>query len=266
MEKQMRAEREKRAAILTAEGVRQSKILTAEGEKQSAILTAEGAKQGAILRAEGQAQAIATVFQAVHDNDPDPKLLAYQYLQTLPQLAQGTGNTFWVIPSEVTTALRSVASAFGGGTEAGAATEPGAGPRDRTRREPPAVPAADGAPAIGPAPPAGTAPVSAAATALAAAPAAGVTPEAVAAGSHEASPASRGPDSASPDSASAFSPGPVPGLAESVSAMLAAAIPGVSFVDPLGSIDHPGPEGQTVAPAATQEADPSSANGSEALG
>jgi regulator of protease activity HflC (stomatin/prohibitin superfamily) len=76
MEKQLRAEREKRAAVLTAEGLRQSKILTAEGEKQSAILTAEGAKQSAILRAEGQAQAIAAVFQAVHDNDPDPKLLA----------------------------------------------------------------------------------------------------------------------------------------------------------------------------------------------
>src|SRR5690349_15155816 len=118
MEKQMRAEREKRAAILTAEGVKQSKILTAEGDKQSAILTAEGGKQSAILRAEGQAQAIAAVFQAVHDNDPDPKLLAYQYLQTLPQLAQGAGNTFWVIPSEVTTALRSVASAFGGDTTA----------------------------------------------------------------------------------------------------------------------------------------------------
>jgi regulator of protease activity HflC (stomatin/prohibitin superfamily) len=112
MEKQMRAEREKRAAILTAEGVRQSKILTAEGEKQGAILTAEGAKQSAILRAEGQAQAIAQVFQAVHDNDPDPKLLAYQYLQTLPQLAQGSGNTFWVIPSEVTSALKMVTSAF----------------------------------------------------------------------------------------------------------------------------------------------------------
>src|ERR1700745_1641531 len=118
MEKQMRAEREKRAAILTAEGVRQSKILTAEGEKQSQILTAEGDKQGAILRAEGQAQAIGAVFQAVHDNDPDPNLLAYQYLQTLPQLAQGQGNTFWVIPSEVTSALRSVASAFGGGDAA----------------------------------------------------------------------------------------------------------------------------------------------------
>jgi regulator of protease activity HflC (stomatin/prohibitin superfamily) len=114
MEKQMRAEREKRAAILTAEGLKQSKILTAEGEKQSAILTAEGAKTAAILRAEGQAQAIEQVFQAVHDNDPDPKLLAYQYLQTLPQLAQGQGNTFWVIPSEVTSALKMVTSAFTG--------------------------------------------------------------------------------------------------------------------------------------------------------
>src|SRR5579859_3208199 len=112
MEKQMRAEREKRAAILTAEGVKQSKILTAEGEKQGAILTAEGERQAAILRADGQAQAIAQVFQAVHDNDPDPKLLAYQYLQTLPQLAQGAGNTFWVIPSEVTSALKMVTNAF----------------------------------------------------------------------------------------------------------------------------------------------------------
>jgi hypothetical protein len=158
MEKQMRAEREKRAAILTAEGVRQSKILTAEGEKQSAILTAEGAKQSAILRAEGQAEAIAAVFQAVHDNDPDPKLLAYQYLQTLPQLAQGPGNTFWVIPSEVTTALRSVASAFGAGDAAAASpAQPGTTePKTATRREPPAVPAsraaAGDAPALDPAP------------------------------------------------------------------------------------------------------------------
>jgi regulator of protease activity HflC (stomatin/prohibitin superfamily) len=113
MEKQMRADRDKRAAILTAEGVRQSQILTAEGEKQSAILRAEGARQSAILQAEGQAQAIGTVFKAVHDNDPDPKLLAYQYLQMLPQLAQSSGNTFWVIPSEVTTALRSITKAFG---------------------------------------------------------------------------------------------------------------------------------------------------------
>jgi len=114
MEKQMRAEREKRAAILTAEGVRQSKILTAEGEKQSQILTAEGDKQSQILRAEGQAQAIGTVFQAVHLNDADAKVLAYQYLQTLPQLAQAEGNTFWVIPSEVTSALRTLSGAFGG--------------------------------------------------------------------------------------------------------------------------------------------------------
>src|SRR6201987_2104538 len=129
MEKQMRAEREKRAAILTAEGVKASKILTAEGEKQSAILTAEGGKQAKILTAEGEAQAISAVFQSVHDNDPDPKLLAYQYLQTLPQLAQGAGNTFWVIPSEVTSALRSVASAFGGGDAAPAATSGPAQPR-----------------------------------------------------------------------------------------------------------------------------------------
>jgi hypothetical protein len=125
MEKQMRAEREKRAAVLTAEGQRQSQILTAEGDRQSKILRAEGDKQAAILRAEGEAQAISQVFQSIHRNDPDPKLLAYQYLQTLPQLANGAGNTFWVIPSEVTTALKAVTSAFGG-----QATEPGASPAD----------------------------------------------------------------------------------------------------------------------------------------
>jgi regulator of protease activity HflC (stomatin/prohibitin superfamily) len=114
MEKQMRAEREKRAAILTAEGQRQSQILTAEGDKTSKILRAEGDKQSAILRAEGEAEAISQVFSSIHRNDPDPKLLAYQYLQTLPQLANGAGNTFWVIPSEVTTALKAVTSAFGG--------------------------------------------------------------------------------------------------------------------------------------------------------
>jgi regulator of protease activity HflC (stomatin/prohibitin superfamily) len=127
MEKQMRAEREKRAAILTAEGLRQSKILTAEGEKQSQILRAEGDKQGQILRAEGQSQAIGTVFQAVHRNDADSKVLAYQYLQTLPQLAQAQGNTFWVIPSEVTTALKTLSSAFGGDS-ADSPAEPQAGP------------------------------------------------------------------------------------------------------------------------------------------
>ncbi|WP_169986460.1 SPFH domain-containing protein [Microbispora sp. H10836] len=112
MEKQMRAERDKRAAILTAEGQRQSQILTAEGEKQSAILRAEGERTSQILKAQGQSQAIDEVFQAVHRNDPDPKLLAYQYLQVLPQLAQGQGNTMWVIPSEVTSALNTLSKAF----------------------------------------------------------------------------------------------------------------------------------------------------------
>ena len=227
MEKQMRAEREKRAAILTAEGVRQARILTAEGEKQSAILTAEGAKQSAILRAEGQAEAIAAVFQAVHDNDPDPKLLAYQYLQTLPQLAQGQGNTFWVIPSEVTSALRSVASAFGGGDAAPAASAAPAQPRTieakttepktAARREPPAVPsgrsAADDTAALDPAP------------------------------AHVAAAAAGGAS------------------ADALSAMLAAAMPGTNFVDPLGGIEPPAAEADTA--AAPQDGDPSSANGSE---
>jgi regulator of protease activity HflC (stomatin/prohibitin superfamily) len=152
MEKQMRAEREKRAAVLTAEGVRQSKILTAEGEKQSSILRAEGERQGQILRAEGQAQAIGTVFQAVHDGDADPKVLAYQYLQTLPQLAQAQGNTFWVIPSEVTTALKTLSGAFSG-PEAG--RDGGTGPAVASAA-PPAV-AAGAAPAAVPAGPASAA-------------------------------------------------------------------------------------------------------------
>src|SRR5579871_5789021 len=105
MEKQMRADREKRAAILTAEGLKQAQILTAEGEKQAAILKAEGQRQAAILQAEGQAKAIGTVFRAIHDGDADPKLLAYQYLQALPQIAQGNGNTIWMLPSELTDAL-----------------------------------------------------------------------------------------------------------------------------------------------------------------
>ena len=230
MEKQMRAEREKRAAILTAEGVRQSKILTAEGEKQSAILTAEGVKQAKILTAEGEAQAIGAVFQAVHDNDPDPKLLAYQYLQTLPQIAQGSGSTFWVIPSEVTSALRSVASAFGGGDAVPAAgTE--STTKSRTRREPPAVPAGD-APALDPAPTSGGT---------------------LAPNRNLAS------DAAPPAQADA-----APATADALSAMLAAAVPGTSFVDPLGSIDPAGPAAEV--PAATQDSDPTSANGSEATG
>ncbi len=124
MEQQMRAERNKRAAILTAEGDRQSAILTAEGEKQSSILTAEGDRQAAILRAQadrqaailraqGEAQAIEAVFQAIHDGNPDQKLLSYQYLQMLPKIAEGEGSTVWVIPAELTEALGTIGGAIG---------------------------------------------------------------------------------------------------------------------------------------------------------
>jgi regulator of protease activity HflC (stomatin/prohibitin superfamily) len=119
MEKQMRAERDKRATILNAEGVKQSQILTAEGERQSAILRAEGQRQAAILQAEGQAKAIDTVFRAIHDGDADPKLLAYQYLQVLPQIAQGESNKVWIIPSEVTQALGRLTEALPGGNDRG---------------------------------------------------------------------------------------------------------------------------------------------------
>ena len=112
MEKQMRADREKRATILEAEGVKQAQILTAEGEKQSSILRAEGQRQAAILQAEGQAKAIDTVFRAIHEGDADPKLLAYQYLQVLPQIAQGQSNKVWIIPSEVTRALGQLTDAL----------------------------------------------------------------------------------------------------------------------------------------------------------
>src|ERR1700678_3778786 len=112
MEKQMRAERDRRAAILTSEGTKQAAILTAEGEQRAAILTAEGARQAAILRAEGEAKAIATVFSAIHVGDADQKLLAYQYLQMLPKLAEGDANKVFVIPSEFTQAFAGIADAI----------------------------------------------------------------------------------------------------------------------------------------------------------
>ncbi len=121
MEKQMRADRDKRALILSAEGQRQSSILTAEGQKQSAILTAEGERESrilraqadreaAILRAQGEGQAIQTVFQAIHDGQPDQSLLAYQYLQMLPRIANGESNKLWIIPSEIGKALEGLGS------------------------------------------------------------------------------------------------------------------------------------------------------------
>jgi regulator of protease activity HflC (stomatin/prohibitin superfamily) len=124
MEKQMRADRDKRAAILTAEGMRQAAILTAEVQKQSAILTAEGDRealilraqgdrQSRILRAQGEGQAILTVFQSIHDGSPDQALLAYQYLQMLPKIAEGDANKVWIVPSEIGDALKGLGSAVG---------------------------------------------------------------------------------------------------------------------------------------------------------
>ncbi len=124
MEKQMRADRDKRAAILTAEGSRQSAILTAEGNKQAAILSAEGDREAVILRAQaeresqilraqGEGQAIQTVFQAIHDGQPNQSLLAYQYLQMLPKIAEGDANKVWVVPSEIGKALEGLGSAMG---------------------------------------------------------------------------------------------------------------------------------------------------------
>jgi Membrane protease subunits, stomatin/prohibitin homologs len=112
MEKQMRAERDRRAAILTAEGTKQSQILEAEGMRQSEILKAEGDAKAAVLRAQGEAEAIQTVFNAIHAGNPDDKLLAYQYLQTLPKLAEGESNKLWIIPSELTEALKGIGQGF----------------------------------------------------------------------------------------------------------------------------------------------------------
>ncbi|MEY3278511.1 MAG: hypothetical protein RLZZ426_997 [Actinomycetota bacterium] len=112
MEKQMRAERDKRAAILTAEGEKQSQILTAEGFRQAEILRAEGDAQAAILRAQGEAEAIVKVFKAIHEANPDEKVLAYQYLQQLPAIANGTASKIWVIPAELSGAAEKLARAF----------------------------------------------------------------------------------------------------------------------------------------------------------
>ncbi|WP_326691351.1 MULTISPECIES: SPFH domain-containing protein [unclassified Streptomyces] len=122
MEKQMRADRDKRAAILQAEGVRQSQILTAEGEKQSAILRAEGESRSAALRAEGEAQAIRTVFESIHAGDPDQKLLSYQYLQMLPKIAEGDANKLWIVPSEIGDALKGLGGALDGFRPGGGST------------------------------------------------------------------------------------------------------------------------------------------------
>jgi regulator of protease activity HflC (stomatin/prohibitin superfamily) len=125
MEKQMRAERDRRAVILTAEGHKQSQILSAEGEKQAAVLRADGDRQARILQAEGQAKAIRTVFDAIHQANPSQKVLAYQYLQALPQIANGQANKVWIVPAELTKALEGLGGALGGlGQMAGDAPSP----------------------------------------------------------------------------------------------------------------------------------------------
>lgn len=122
MEKGARAERDKRAQILLAEGQRQSQILQAGGDRESSILRAQGDREAAVLRAqadrqsqmlraEGEAQAITTVFGAIHAGQPDQALLAYQYMQMLPRLARGDSNKLWVIPSELNDALKGLGSA-----------------------------------------------------------------------------------------------------------------------------------------------------------
>ncbi|HEX5877519.1 MAG TPA: SPFH domain-containing protein [Actinomycetota bacterium] len=149
MEKQMRAERDKRAAILHAEGARQALILTAEGTRNKQILEAEGRQQAMVLEADGEARALERVFQAVHANDADPKVLAYKYLEMLPRLAE-SGNGYFVIPGELTEAVKTVTSAFaaerGGHGSAGASEATptqGVGPPARPEALPAAAQAAE---------------------------------------------------------------------------------------------------------------------------
>ena len=112
MEQQMRAERDKRAAILTAEGQKQAAILTAEGDARAEILRAEGEAKAAALRAEGEAAAITTVVNALHASSPDDKVLAWQYLQALPKIAEGQGSSTWVIPAELTAVAERLGKTF----------------------------------------------------------------------------------------------------------------------------------------------------------
>jgi regulator of protease activity HflC (stomatin/prohibitin superfamily) len=155
MEKQMRADRDKRAVILNAEGVRQSQILTAEGakqaaileaegEKQSAILEAEAEKQSAILKADGESQAIQTIFHAIHRGNADQKLLSYMYMQMMPKIAQGESNTLWVVPSELGRALEGLGNLTGTlGESAGGLAEVGELPEEVLEQQRQAQAAAD---------------------------------------------------------------------------------------------------------------------------
>lgn len=135
MEKQMKADREKRATILAAEGQREADIKTAEGEKQARILSAEGEKHAAILAAEaerqamilraegeraaqylkaqGEARSIQKVNAAIRSSKLTPEVLAYQYLEKLPKMAEGKASTLWMIPSQFGDSLEQFARALG---------------------------------------------------------------------------------------------------------------------------------------------------------
>src|SRR4029077_18969036 len=164
MEKQMRADRDKRAAILSAEGSKQSAILTAEGERQAAVLRARGESEAAVLRAEadakapaarargpaeadakarrprarGQAEAISTVFKAIHEGNPDQRLLAYQYMQMLPQIAQGDANKVWIVPSEIGKAREGIGGFLGGARSQSVSSDPVANSGPGSQLDPPA--------------------------------------------------------------------------------------------------------------------------------
>ncbi|GHE43556.1 paraslipin [Streptosporangium violaceochromogenes] len=123
VERQMRADRDRRAAVLAAEGQKQAAILAAEGHKQAALLKARGEAEAVVLRAQadaeakavrarGEADAIGMVFRAIHEGRPDQKLLAYQYLRTLPEIARGDANKIWIVPTEMAKAIESLGSLF----------------------------------------------------------------------------------------------------------------------------------------------------------
>jgi regulator of protease activity HflC (stomatin/prohibitin superfamily) len=143
MEKQMQAERTRRAAILTAEGNKRSAILQAEGEKESAILRAQGEREAAILRAEGDAEAYRNVqaaqiemtgrlFERLQDSDLSQEALRYLYLKALPEMAKGPASKLFVIPSEIQDLAGAVGALAGGASMA--ASEADGATNDRERR------------------------------------------------------------------------------------------------------------------------------------
>jgi regulator of protease activity HflC (stomatin/prohibitin superfamily) len=137
MEKQMRAERDKRAAILTAEGSKQSSILSAEGERQASILAAEGQAEAQRLRAAGEAAAIGEVFSAVRAQNPDERMMAYEFMRHLPAMMQGDASKVWVLPTDVTKALSVFAGAFDTSPDAESQPAPAQASRQEADKKPP---------------------------------------------------------------------------------------------------------------------------------